>query len=94
MVFFVVSFTGNERKTFCTMNGIKHITTAPNHSSSNGPAEGVVQMFKFSMKKYCEIKNSELITSINRFYCLSEVSGIIPHCYQLNYNSIRKKRLA
>ena len=90
MVFFVVSFTGNEHKTFCTMNGIKHITTAPNHSLSNGPAEGVVQMFKFSMKKYCEIRNSELITSINRFYCLSEVSGIIPHCYQLNYNSIRK----
>ena len=39
------SFTSNELKTFCKMNGIKHITTAP------CTAETAVQTFKSSMKK-------------------------------------------
>ena len=45
------SFTSNELKTFCTVNGIKHITTTPCHSSWNNPAERAVKTFKSSMKK-------------------------------------------
>ena len=61
------SFTSNEFKTFCTINGIKHITTAPYHPPSNGPTERAVLTLKSSMKKICENSNSDLITSINRF---------------------------
>ena len=45
------SFANNEFKTFCTMNGIKHITTAPYHPSPNDPAKRAVQTFKSSIKK-------------------------------------------
>ena len=33
------SFTGNDFKLNTTKNGIKHVTTAPYHLSSNGPTE-------------------------------------------------------
>ena len=45
------SFTSNEFKTFYIINGIKHITTAPCHSSSNDPVKRAVKTFNFSMKK-------------------------------------------
>lgn len=45
------SFTSNEFKTFYIINGIKHITTAPCHSSSNDPVKRAVKTFNSSMKK-------------------------------------------
>ena len=59
-------FTSNEFKTFCTRNGIKHITTAPYHPLPNSPSETVVQTCKSSMKKNNENSNSNLIITINR----------------------------
>ena len=39
-------FTSNEFIHFCKMNGIKHITSAPYHPSTNGMAERAVQTVK------------------------------------------------
>ena len=75
--------------TICTINRIKHITTATYHPSSNGSAR-VVQTFKSSNKNICENSNSDLITSII-FYCPTEVTCIVLHCYLLlNYYSTEK----
>ena len=41
----------SEFERFCEANGIKHNTTAPYHSSSNGAAENVVKSFKIGLKK-------------------------------------------
>ena len=63
------SFVSEEFQNFCKHNGIKHITIAPYHPSSNGPAERAVQTFKTAMKKITEGKTSctDLNTSICRF---------------------------
>lgn len=48
------SFTSNDLKLFSAKNGIKHITTAPYHPSSNGQATsrmGSTDFFKTAMKK-------------------------------------------
>jgi hypothetical protein len=44
-------FTSDEFQKFMTLNGIKHITSAPYHPSTNGLAERAVQTFKNGMKK-------------------------------------------
>ncbi|RXN35623.1 putative protein K02A2.6-like protein [Labeo rohita] len=44
-------FVSTEFKDFMNKNGIRHITSAPFHASSNGLAERAVQTFKTMMKK-------------------------------------------
>ena len=45
------AFTSNEFREFTQKNGIKHVTSAPYHPSSNGQAEWAVQMVKQGLKR-------------------------------------------
>ena len=45
------SFTSSEFQEFVKRNGVRHITTAPYHPSSNGLAERAVQVFKEALRK-------------------------------------------
>ena len=44
-------FVSQEFEMFLVKNGVKHITSAPYHPSSNGLAERVVQLVKKGLKK-------------------------------------------
>ena len=50
------SFGSEEFENFVKKNGIKHLTTALYHPSSNGLAERMVQTFKTTIKKLLMIK--------------------------------------
>lgn len=47
-------FTSSDFASFCAMNGVEHLTTAPYHPQSNGQAERFVDTFKRSVKKIKE----------------------------------------
>ena len=57
-------FTSNEFIHFCKMNGIKHITSAPYHPSTNGMAERAVQIVKEGLKR---LTCGTLETRLSRF---------------------------
>ena len=60
------AFTSDEFGEFVKRNGITHITSAPYHPASNGPAERTVQTFKRYMEKQEKGKCS-IETLVSRF---------------------------
>ena len=61
-----IAFTSEDFALFLSENGIKHITSAPKHPTSNGFAERYVRTFKETMKKMVNEKGS-LDTKLSRF---------------------------
>ena len=59
-------FTSDEFSNFMQQNGIRHVTTAPKHPSSNGLAERYVRIFKEGMKKN-EKSGGSVNTRLSRF---------------------------
>ena len=57
------AFVGDAFEKFCLKNGVRHITTAPYHPSSNGQAERVVRTFKETMRK---LKAGDIETKVSR----------------------------
>ena len=58
------NFMSSEFKSFLQKNGIRHITSAPYHPSSNGLVERAVQTFKQGMKKQSD---GTVETKLNQF---------------------------
>lgn len=58
------NFMSSEFKSFLQKNGIRHITSAPYHPSSNGLVERAVRTFKQGMKKQSD---GTVETKLNRF---------------------------
>ena len=85
--YFIVSDNGpslasQEFNTFCKLNGIKHLTIAPCHPSSNGAAERSVQTCKTSLKKIIEGKEVKELNSILHRFLLTYHTETYrtPHC--------------
>ena len=58
------AFTSEVFQEFCSRNGIRHVTTAPGHPSSNGLVERAVQTFKLSLQK---IVQGDWVARLARF---------------------------
>lgn len=61
-------FVSQEFETYLTKNGVKHITSAPYHPSSNGLAERAVQLVKKGLKKEKEGTMSSRIARVLMAY--------------------------
>ena len=60
-------FASREFETFLSQNGVMHITSAPYHPASNGPAERSVQTFKAALAKLeGDEKKGSLETQVSR----------------------------
>ena len=56
-------FVSEEFETYLTRNGVKHITSAPYHPSTNGLTERTVQVVKKGLKKK---KEGSMISKLAR----------------------------
>jgi len=59
-------FTSEEFKLFTARNGIRHVTSAPYHPSTNGLAERSVQTFKNALKKWSNVGGT-IESKVERF---------------------------
>ena len=73
-------FMGEEFNTFTTVNGIKHITSAPHHPASNGLAERAVQIVKSGLRKVTEGSMNTRLAKILFAYRLTPhtTTGVSP----------------
>ena len=60
-------FTSGEFAGFMVKNGIRHVTSAPYHPSTNGAAERTVQEFKKTLKKLTCNSRESVETQVCRF---------------------------
>ena len=61
------SFTSEEFKTFCDLNGINHVCVSPFHPASNGLAERTVQTIKLALKKNINDCDKSLESRLYKF---------------------------
>ena len=73
-------FVSEEFESFLQSNGIKHITTAPYHPSSNGLAERAVQVLKSGLRKVTEGNLNTRIARVLFAYRLvpQSTTGVTP----------------
>ena len=73
-------FISEELETYLTKNGVKHITSAPYHPSTNGLAEHAVQLVKKGLKKEKEGSMSSRIARVLMAYRTTPQSttGVTP----------------
>lgn len=65
------TFVSEMFESFCTNNGITHLTSPPYHPASNGAAENFVKTFKYSLSKMLmESCTSTLDTRLQKFLFL------------------------
>lgn len=73
-------FKSEEFETFLERNGIKHVTSAPYHPSSNGLAERTVQILKQGLKEVTEGTLRARLDKVLCSYCITPQSttGVSP----------------
>ena len=74
------AFTSHEFRTFMEQNGIRHVTSAPYHPSTNGLAERAVQTFKRAIERMGDRPIQERLSKFLLMYRLTphSTTGIAP----------------
>ena len=74
------AFTSNEFCKFMERNGIKHVTSAPYHPSTNGLAERAVQTFKRAIQRLSDLPIQERLSKFFFSYRLTPhtTTGVAP----------------
>ena len=74
------AFTSQEFRKFMEQNGIRHITSAPYHPSTNGLAERAVQTFKRAIERLSDLPIQERLSKFLFTYRLTPhtTTGIAP----------------
>ena len=87
------SFTSEEFKMFIRKNGIKHVTSAPYHPSTNSQAERAVQTLKRGLK--CTPGNSVQEKKLSRFLfgyrIMPHTTTGVPPCEMLMNRRLRSR---
>ena len=65
-------FVSNEFESFLQSYGIKHITTAPYHPSSNGLAERAVQVLKIGLMQILPLCYLHLVAASRSYTCAQD----------------------
>ena len=73
-------FVSQEFKVFLEKNGIRHVTSAPCHRSSNGLAERAVQVVKKGLKKVSKGSFKECLAKVLLSYRITPhtATGVLP----------------
>ena len=85
------SFTSEEFKTFVCKNGIKHVTSAPYHPSTNGEVERAVQTLKRDLKRTPGNSVQERLTRFLFDYRITPHTTGVPPCVMLMNRRLRSR---
>ena len=85
------AFTSEEFKTFINRNGIRHITGAPYHPSTNGLAENAVKTFKQAVKKMEGVLEDSLHKFLFNYRITPHATTGVPPCELLMKRKIKSR---